>query len=108
MQVGKGHFIHLGDIITYRNDIGQREGGFLKKSLFPHPSQKPYKGKSIVFPISKCARSATNWAFERGAGGGSRLPRPFLVLFRDEREHILSPLKIACCYMNKLAHMYYR
>jgi hypothetical protein len=40
-------------------------------------------------------KGATNLAFERGAGGGSRLPRPFLVIFRDEREQ--KPLSQASC-----------
>jgi hypothetical protein len=41
-------------------------------------------------------KGATNFeAFERGAGGGAQLPRPFLVIFRDEREHL--PLSQASC-----------
>jgi hypothetical protein len=39
--------------------------------------------------INSRAKHATNWAFERGPGGGSRLPRRFLVLFHVEREQIL-------------------
>ena len=48
------------------------------------------------YATNKIARSATNLAFERGPGGGSRLPRPFLFLFRDEREKI--PLSQASCW----------